>query len=291
MRELKTNEMFRLLKKRKIDSNKGDFGRCVLICGSYSMAGAAAICAGACVHSGVGIAHVICPDSIYPIVSSAVPEAVFTPVDDDISKTDEQRIVDALDNADCVVFGCGVGISDYSEKMLRIIVENAKVPVIIDADGINLLARRIELISKIKAPIILTPHPGEMSRLCSASIADIQGDREAVARDFAMKNSLTLVLKGSGTVIASGCGDTFINRTGNPGMACAGSGDMLCGIMAALICQHLDVLDAACMAVHIHGMCGDLSAERYSQIFTTPSTMIEMLPDIFKQIEKIQNGV
>lgn len=288
--DIKTEDVFSYFNKRDENANKGSFGRALLITGSYGMAGAAVICTNACVHSGVGIAHVVCPHSIYNIVSQSLPEAVFTPVNDVLTDDDKKAVITAIKKADCVVIGCGMGMNEYTLTLLDIALTHSKSPIIIDADGINVLSQNIELLQSASCPIILTPHPGEMSRLCGYSISDILSHGLSIMEQFVTKYNCTLVLKTHETTVMTANGDAFVNHTGNAGMATGGSGDMLCGIMAAFISQGLTPEKAATAAVHIHGLCGDLSAKKYSMIYTTPTTMQKALPIVFKELENFIDG-
>lgn len=285
-KDIDTKAIFSNFKKRDKDSHKGTYGRALLICGSFGMAGAAVLCAKSAVLSGVGIAEVICPKSIYPIISASVPEAVFTPVDDNPSSADCKNIINSIKKADSIVIGCGMGQSDYTNKLLYLTLNHSKVPTIIDADGINCIAHNIELIDNASCDIIITPHPFEMSRISGTALLDIQKNRIDQAFNFAKQHNITVVLKGHNTVIANSK-NISINHTGNAGMATAGSGDMLSGIMAAFLAQNMGVFQSAESAVHIHGICGDKSRDKYSETSTTPTSMIEMLPFVFKEIEQL----
>lgn len=283
--DITENEVFGLFSPRNPVSNKGDYGRVLLICGSYGMAGAAIIAANACIASGAGLVNIVCPKSIYPIIASSVHEAVFTPINDKPIDDDITAVKSAIAKADCAAIGCGLGGGEYAEKMLFTLLDNAKIPLIIDADGINRLCDSIYMLREAKIPIILTPHPGEMGRLCGSNAKAVQSDRMGTARRFAAEYGVTLVLKGHETIVMQPDGCAAVNHTGNAGMACAGSGDMLCGIMAALLGCGFKPYDAARAAVFIHGRCGDLSAEEYSMIGTSPTTMQRFLPQVFRQIE------
>lgn len=283
--DITQNEVFGLFSPRNPVSNKGDYGRALLICGSYGMAGAAIIAANACIASGAGIVNIVCPKSIYPIIASAVHEAVFTPINDEPTDDDIMAVKSAINKADCAALGCGLGSGKYAEKMLFTLLINAKIPLIIDADGINRLCDNIYMLREATVPIILTPHPGEMGRLCGSNAKAVQSDRMGTAMRFVEEYGVTLVLKGHETIVMQPSGKTAINHTGNAGMACAGSGDMLCGIMAALLAGGFAPFDAAQAAVFIHGRCGDLSAVEYSMISTSPTTMQQFLPQVFRQIE------
>lgn len=262
---------------REKDSHKGTFGTALHICGSVGFAGAAVLAGRACLKSGVGLLKVLVPKGIYNICAKSLPEAVFI-----VSK---RGIKEQIKNADSVLIGPGMSVSKRTKTLLKKVLENATSPIIIDADGINVLSRGIDMLKRAKTPIILTPHPKEMSRLTGLEVNEIQKNRETVAKDFAQKYGVYLVLKGSGTVVATPTGDAFINPTGNPGMATGGSGDVLSGIISALVCYFDNITDAIKSAVYIHGMAGDVAANRLSQTALLPSDIIEELPCVFKTLE------
>ena len=180
-----------------------------------------------------------------------------------------------------VLIGCGLGVSPFAEDLLRLCFTEAEAPLLVDADGINLLSRNIHVLQETKAPVVLTPHPGEMARLTGKAIPEIQGSRLKTARDFAVSHGVTLVLKGSGTIIANSDGPLFLNTTGNPGMAKGGSGDVLAGMAASFAAQGIPTEKAAAAAVFLHGLAGDLCAKELTQSAMLPSDLIEYLPKAF----------
>lgn len=279
-------EIFSLFKKRDENANKGDFGRALLICGSYGMAGAAAIAAKAIIKSGIGICDIACEDRVYPIISPQIPEAVCTPINKSFDETDKKALKNSLNRADVVVIGCGMGNTDYTDRILRFILEYCTVPLIIDADALNVLSGDIDLLLSKKCEVIVTPHPGEMSRLIGKTITEINADRIETATAFSKKYDVVTLLKGKGTVISDKSGEYVVNESGSVAMATGGSGDMLCGIIAALLGEGFSCFDAARAGAYIHGLCGEDSAEKYSVRSTSASTMLRILPQIFKKIEK-----
>lgn len=282
------NEIFNLIKKRDENVNKGTFGRALLICGSYGMAGAAIISADACIKSGVGICDIACEDRVYPIVSNAVPEAVCTPLSNSFNENDRKNLKNSIKKASCIVIGCGMGNSDYTNLILQTVLEFCKVPLIIDADGLNVLAKNINLLNDKRCEIIVTPHPGEMSRLINKPISEINENRIETATEFSKKYGVVTLLKGHNTVISNKFGEYVINNSGNSGMATGGSGDMLSGIIAALVCEGLLPFDATRAGAYIHGLSGDKSAEKYSKHSTSARTMLSELPNVFLKIENEQ---
>ena len=277
-----------MLPPRNKNSHKGTFGTAVLICGSYGMAGAAVLAGKAALRSGVGIAKIILPDKIYDIVARQIPEAVFVPLktssDGTLCCEDIPKICEHIKNADSVLFGCGIGMSRDNAEILNNLINEVRCPFIIDADGINLLSQNIDIIKQAAAPIVLTPHPGEMSRLTGKSIGEIEANRIKTARDFADKYGAVTVLKGAETVVATRS-NTYLNTIGNAGMATGGSGDTLSGILAAFLAREGDMDFAVTSAVWVHSAAGDKAAERLSLTSMLPSDIIDELPCLFKKLE------
>lgn len=268
-----------VFKKRRRNSHKGTFGTALTVTGSYGMAGAAILSARSALRSGAGIVKCVLCESIYPAFTSSVPEAVCLPSQEHNGtlRFDEQLIAKALKGSSAVLIGCGLGVSPDTQKIIENIIKISEVPVVIDADGINALCGRIDIIKNSKAPVILTPHPGEMARLCSLSVKEIEADRENIARCFAVKYGCTLVLKGANTIIAAQNGDIFYNLTGNPGMSTGGSGDVLAGMIVSLLAQGIEPIKAACAAVYLHGEAGDKAAAKRGERAMLPTDMIEEL--------------
>lgn len=268
-----------MMKKRRHNAHKGDFGTGLIICGSYGMAGAAILASKAALRAGLGIAKCVICEGIYQGFTAALPEAVCIP-----SKQNEKgqlsgdtHIPSLLQGANALLFGCGVGVSDDTGKLLKSILENTQIPTVIDADGINLLADSIELLKNCKAPVILTPHPGEMARLCKRSVAEIEASRVEFARNFAVTHGIYIALKGGNTILCDPEGNILFNTTGNPGMATGGSGDLLSGIILSLLAQGLSPKEALASALYIHGEAGDKAAAKRGQAAIIPSDIIEEL--------------
>ncbi len=268
-----------IFEKRRHNSHKGSFGTALLINGSYGMAGAAVLAARAALRSGLGIAKCILCDSIYTPFTLSVPEAVCVPVNTDKNGAFDADGIDLyshLDKCNAILFGCGVKSGKGVEKLLFDVL-SCNLPCVIDADGINTLSRRIDILKESKKEVILTPHPGEMARLLNLSVKEIEQNRVNIARDFAKKYDCVLVLKGANTIIASPQGEIFFNMTGNPGMATGGSGDVLSGIMVSLLAQGYSAIDAAKYAVYLHGEAGDKAKVKKGERAMLPSDMIEEL--------------
>ena len=262
-------------KKRRHNSHKGTYGTALLFCGSYGYAGAAVLAARAALRSGVGIAKAVLSESIYAPFTAAVPEAVCVPIKQ--NGTADLNIKALLNKADAVLAGSGSGNNDETEYLVKELFKTAEIPIVIDADGINVIANSIDIIKNTKAPVILTPHPGEMARLLGVTAKEVEADRVSIARGFAKEYGCILVLKGANTIIALPNGEITFNLTGNPGMACGGSGDVLSGITVSLLAQGFSPESAAKYAVYLHGEAGDKAALRRGERAMLPTDIIEEL--------------
>lgn len=269
-----------VFKKRRHNSHKGTFGTAVMFCGSYGMAGAAILAAKAALRSGMGILKAVLCEDIYLPFTVSVPEAVCLPVKPNESGTlcpESLDIPAILKGCSAALIGCGLGNNSDTAKIVRKLCEISEIPLVIDADGINALRYSIDIIKKSKAPIILTPHPGEMARLCSLTVSEVEENRVEIARDFAVKHGCVLVLKGADTIIAEPTGELYFNLTGNPGMSTGGSGDTLAGIILSLLAQGFSSGEAARAAVYLHGEAGDKAAAKRGERAMLPSDLIEEL--------------
>lgn len=274
--------------KRAVNSNKGTFGRQLNICGSYSMPGAAVISAKSALKTGVGLLKCAFPKSIYSVMTSHLVQPLFAPMSENESKTFSMgaltSIFEELKWADSVAVGCGIGNNDDTQVLLNQIIKESRVPVVIDADGINSIIPNIDVLKDSKVNIVLTPHPGEMARLIHEDISYVQQNRIDVSKAFAKDYGCILVLKGANTVVTDGV-NVLINTTGNAGMAMGGTGDMLTGMIASFIAQGMKSFDAAASAVYIHGLCGDITAKEISQRGMTVDDMFELLGALMIEFE------
>ncbi len=276
--------------RREENSNKGDFGKALVIAGSYEMPGAALLASEAAVKSGAGLVKAAFPDKAYPVMMSTCPEKVLVPLQSNkngrISALSLVRIGEELAKCDAVLIGCGLGNDHDILSVVEFVLENSTVPVILDADGINVLKGRIDIIKNAKAPVIITPHPGEAARLLGCSAADIQSDRIEAARKLYEATNATVVLKGSRTVVTKNAKRFYINMTGNSGLATAGSGDVLAGIMLSFLAQGMSPYVASVCAVYIHALAGDYAAQRYSKMGMSARSVIEELPKLLSNFEE-----
>ncbi len=271
----------RFIKPRPEDANKYDFGYILCICGSRGMHGAAVMCANAALRSGAGIVTVAVPREIETAVYPCFREVMVRGYD---KPEDLNRL---MEKSDVCVLGCGLGKSELSESVVRYVLKNYEKTLVLDADGINILSRDIDIIKDTKATVIITPHSGEIARLTGMTSEEVEADREIVCADTSRELNVVTVLKGAQTVIASphAKGTIYVNHSGNPGMATAGSGDVLAGITAALAAVIKEPHRAAACAVYIHGLAGDLAAEELSMTGMTACDMIDRLPKVFKSFE------
>jgi NAD(P)H-hydrate epimerase len=238
------------------------------------------------VRSGSGLVYVGVPESIHGIISSKSDEAMGFPLPCNnsgcLSSDAIDPVLSRLQTCGGCLIGPGLGRSDGAEKLVSAVIRSSKVPLVIDADGINAVSKNIDILRSATCPIVLTPHEGEFSRLGG----DVSAGRIKAASDFAKSYSCTLVLKGHRTVSAFPSGRVVINTTGNPGMAKGGSGDVLAGVIASLIGQRMALDAAVSCAVYIHGLAGDLAAARLGEYSMTPSDMLCFLAEAFKSVKK-----
>jgi ADP-dependent NAD(P)H-hydrate dehydratase len=273
------------LKPRAVDAHKGDFGKVCIIAGSIGMSGAAALAGRSALRAGAGLVRVATPKSVLPIVASIEPSFTTIALPEDklgrISAKAINPILEAVAENDVVAFGPGVGISGALRSVLEALLEQDQLRLVIDADGLNNLAGIKDWPVKLKAKLVLTPHPGEMKRLWSGLFREsLPPDRQQQALQLAQQTKTVVALKGAGTVVTDGQ-KVYINKTGNPGMATAGSGDVLTGVITALAGQGLSDFDAAVLGVYIHGLAGDIAAEKIGQVSLMTTDIIQALSDAF----------
>ena len=248
------------LPERKSHSNKGSYGKLLVIAGSVNMAGAACLCGRAAYASGCGLVRILTPEENRTIVQSVLPEAVLNTYSKE--QPDTARLTETLQWADAVVVGPGIGTSEGAGKLLEAVLAHAAVPVVLDADALNLAAKDCRMLLRSRAELIVTPHLGEMSRLTGEDISGIQRRLTEVAETFAEQYHVICVLKDEHTVTALPNGQTYLNLSGNHGMATAGSGDVLSGIIGSLLVQGMPPEKAAPLGVFLHGKAGDAIREK-----------------------------
>ena len=279
-KSLDHKQILAILPDRNENAHKGSFGKILLLCGSEGYTGAAALAAMGALRCGAGLVYLGVPRSIYAIEAVKLTEPIVFPLPEAEGMLSVQalpRILSMLPAMDAVLVGPGLGQSEGTRLVIRAVLEEAKCPVVLDADGINGICRHRDILRERHYPTILTPHAGEFARLGG----NVTADRLTAAERFAREYGCILLLKGHRTVITDG-EESYVNQTGNPGMAVGGSGDVLAGMIAGLLGQGLDPLTAAACGAWIHGAAGDLCAAEMGQYAMLPTDMLEVLGRLLK---------
>lgn len=287
--EAKTiNEIKNMLPLRPFDANKGTFGKALIIAGSYKMPGAGIISTRGSLSAGAGLTFFAFPDKIYSTVTSHLTECVFRPLPSDengeFSLSAYDAIADELNSFSAIAIGPGVGTGNGVSKLLALLLKSYKGKLIIDADGINIISRNIDILKESTADILLTPHPGEMSRLTNKSISEINNERIKTAKDFAEEHKINLLLKGASTVISDKNGKITINPTGCDALSRGGSGDLLTGIAVSFAAQGKSVSESAILASYIHGSAGEIAKEKYTSFASTVERITDCIPETLSRI-------
>lgn len=264
--------------KRNIYSNKGDFGRVTIFAGSKGFTGAAYITTQAAVRAGGGLVTLCCNENIQDILSNKLVEAMT------VSYEEEDRLNDILSKSNVIAMGPGLGNNENTLNTLKDILEKSQCPIVLDADAINVLQYNMDLLKGAKQKIILTPHPGEMSRITGMTIENILKDRIKAAKELAKEYGVIVLLKGYNTIITDGY-KTVVNSTGNSAMASGGMGDCLTGIIASFIGQGIDLFEATWLGAYIHGYCGDILGE--DMFCVNANHVLEKLPYAIKELKNM----
>lgn len=285
---LTAETVFSHLPPRKPDSHKGAYGRVLSLCGSSRYRGAAVLSALGALRCGAGIVTLASTEPVCAAVAASVPEATLLPLPESALRTIDyagalEPLAAPLKRASAVLFGPGMETNSETARLLAHVLRESACPVVLDADGINALAKNINILQEAKAPVILTPHSGEMARLTGRPAAEVEADRTGIASGLAQSRNAVVVLKGMETVIAAPDGGVFLNPTGNPGLAKGGSGDVLAGMIAAFVSQGIEPYYAAACGVFLHGAAADRTAERLSQYGMLPSELLNDLAVIFAE--------
>lgn len=304
----------RHISKRDKQTNKGDYGRVLIISGSKGMTGAGCLTARAAHRSGAGLVYLAVPESLATIYGASLTETIIISLKDEGNGCNEDKdcnkgkdcnkdkdcnkgkgyimpesiklIEKQMKGKDVIAIGPGLSVNNSTIEFVHRIVEQSTIPLVLDADALNAIAYDVSILKKLKTTAIVTPHPGEMARLTGKTVEDIQKDRINTAKEFACKWKVITVLKGWRTIIALPDETIYINLTGNPGMATAGTGDVLTGIIASLIAQGIHPDYAACTGVYIHGLAGDMAASKIGEYGIIASDLIEEIPYAIKVCNK-----
>lgn len=276
------------IKLRSNSSHKGTYGRVFITAGSKGMAGAGLLASYAALRTGAGIVELAVPNSLLNIVSGKTPEIITKGVPEDkngsICYESSNDIIEGAESASTLLIGPGLRSDECVKDAVFNVVRNCKIPMVIDADGLNVISKNPSILFERSGETVLTPHPGEMARLMGVGVDEIQRDRIGNAEKFAKEYNVVVVLKGFRTIISTPKGETWINPTGNPGMATAGSGDVLAGIISAFIALGFNVHHGAVCGAFIHGASGDRAAENMGQWGMTAADIIRFIPHTIKDI-------
>ncbi len=279
----------RIVPERKKDTHKGTYGRVGVIGGSQGMTGAVILALRACFRSGSGLVYSMIPETISHIIELSVTESIAIPIkasDNGCFNSDSaEYIKQGINKVDCLVLGPGMGVDNSRVELIKDILLYADKPIVLDADGINCASKDKKALLSRQYPTVLTPHPGELSRLLDITVDEIQSNRIKYCKYAAKEYNAIIVLKGSDTVISNPKGDVYINTTGNPGMATAGSGDVLSGMIGSLIGQKIEPLNAAIAAVYLHGLAGDIGAKEKGEYSLIAGDIVENIPYAIKYVK------
>jgi NAD(P)H-hydrate epimerase len=280
------------LPARPVDANKGTFGKVLAVAGSVNYTGAAYLSCSGAMRAGAGLVTLAIASSLRPILACKLNEVTYLPLSESIkgvvSGEASFSVLSALSNYDTLLIGCGLGQQETAAGFIRSILFGNKppMPLVIDADALNVLAKTADWWQRLVADAVLTPHPGEMARLTGIPVEEIQADRVNVAMRFSQKWGKTVVLKGAYTVIASADGRCRISPFANPGLASAGTGDVLAGVIAGLAAQGLDNFNAACLGVWLHAQAGEAVKSELGDTGMLAGDLLPVLPKVIKKLKE-----
>ncbi len=274
---------------RQSSSHKGTYGHVAIIAGSVGLTGAATLAAEGALRIGTGLVTVACPESLNDILEVKLTEAMTIPVPEGSGRAfgmaSLRKVLEIIEKRDAVVLGPGFGRDDDTVSFTLELIPKLDKPTIIDADALYAISKDLSVLKRSEAPLVITPHPGEMATLLGTSAAEVQSNRLESAREFAKQHGVTVVLKGAGTVIAEPDGTAYINTTGTPGMATGGTGDVLSGMIGGLLAQEVGPVEAACAAVYLHGRAGELAAETLGESAMLASDLADYIGDAIQEVQ------
>jgi NAD(P)H-hydrate epimerase len=277
------------LASRPAESNKGTFGRVLVVAGSRGMSGAAVLCGSAALRGGAGLVRVAAPAEVLPIVAGANPCYLTGGLPQDnqglLDRSAEAPLLALLEANTVAAIGPGLGQSPAITELIATILTKSDKPIVLDADGLNALQKKPDVLSRKGAQTVITPHPGEFARLLGTTVALVQEYRQGLAVQFAAKHGLVVLLKGHGTIVTDGR-RVYVNPTGNPGMATGGTGDVLTGLIAALLGQGLEAFAAAQLGAYLHGLAGDLARDELGEMSLIASDLLEYLPKAMRGLPR-----
>ncbi|NUM56006.1 MAG: NAD(P)H-hydrate dehydratase [Candidatus Hydrogenedentes bacterium] len=278
-----------LLPSRPVDGHKGTFGHALILAGSRGFTGAAKLAAEGAGRAGAGLVTIGIPQPLAPLVVPGLLEFMWLALPatrfDSFSTEASAPALAAAESKQAVVLGPGISTHDETRRFVLEFVRQCKTPLVIDADGLNSISINPGVIATAAAPVVVTPHPGEMARLAGITVEHVQRDRVVVATQFAARQKCVVVLKGHNTVIAGPDGKCMVNPTGNVGMATGGTGDIVSGLIGGLMAQGMSPMDAACAGTYVHGLAGDIAAKCASQRGMIARDLLLAIPSAWREIE------
>lgn len=281
-------EITSMFPERAEDVNKGTVGKVVVVGGSVGLTGALYMAGLSALRSGCGLVTLAFSQSLYNIIACKSTELISKPLPENSNKAlgakAEEDIIRLCETHDALALGPGLGRDKETARLVKNLINRVKIPVVLDADGLNLISDNVDILKNKKASFVLTPHPGEMSRLTRMNLEDVQKNRIEVASKFAKKYNVILVLKGARTVVADPSGEIFINSTGNSGLASAGTGDVLTGMIASFLARGGTALNSAIIGVFLHGLAGDLAKDDKGECGMIAGDVIDNIPYAIKKV-------
>ncbi len=287
----------KLLPLRNLDAHKGSCGHLAVIAGSIGMTGAAALTAESALRVGAGLVTLGIPESLNDILESKVTEVMTVPIPEGGCKSfgldSLKASLELIQRCDALAIGPGIGRRPEAIEFILQLVPKVEKPMVLDADALNAISKDSSILVKIDAPVVITPHPGEMARLLGTTTSDVQSNRLEIALDCSKDWGVTVVLKGAGTVVANQQGQAFINTTGNPGMASGGMGDVLTGAIGGLLAQGLNPTESAICGVYLHGLAADIASHRIGSRGFLANEVSKLIPKALDAIlceNKVEEG-
>lgn len=274
-----------LYPKRFRNSNKGTYGRVGVIAGSKGMAGAAFLCASATYAAGAGLVRVYTHEDNRIILQQSLPEAIVTTYE----QYEEEQLAEFVKWCDTIALGCGLGQSNLSFELVQYVLKHAQCPCVIDADALNLIAKDSTVLKERKPSCILTPHMKEMTRLLQCEMSELQENRQAYLQKFVNEYDVTCILKDAQTIVATPEKDIYLNPTGCSALAKGGTGDTLTGIIAAIAGQKVDLHEAACLGVYLHGKAGDIAKDKKGYYSVMAGDVVDAICEVLKPIKEVDN--
>ena len=290
---LEPNDLSHLMRSRSIASHKGSFGHVLVVGGSVGKTGAGAMAGLGAARAGAGLVTLAVPSSFHELMEVKLTEVMTEPLPETavhtVAAAALPRLRTLLEGKQALALGPGLSVQEETVQVVLELVESSSCPIVLDADGVNGLVDNLDVLARARAPVILTPHPGEMGRLLGRSAAEIQRERLAIVESFSKEYGVTLVLKGARSLISSADGRLGINSSGNPGLASGGTGDVLTGMIAGFLAQGLSPFDAACLGVYCHGKAADRLAMRWGDRGMLATDLLLEIPVVLKSLAELSS--